>query len=99
MRQHAFTGWLTKFAALFATVVLLALPGAGAAQDTTLVARKVAAGPTLDGKMKSIWQQATPLSIKLSGGRNLPGGSTEVTLRALYDDGNVYFLAQWNDPT
>ena len=99
MRQHTFTRRLTKFAALCATVLLLALPGAGAAQDTTLVARKVAAGPTLDGKMKSIWQQATPLSIKLSGGRNLPGGSTEVTLRAFYDNDNVYFLAQWNDPT
>jgi len=99
MRQHALTGSLTKFAALCATVLLLALPGAGAAQDNTLVAKKVAAGPTLDGKMKPVWQQATPLSIKLSGGRNLPGGSTEVTLRALYDNDNVYFLAQWNDPT
>ena len=99
MRQHTFTRWLTKFAALCATVLLLALPGAGAAQDTTLVAKKVAAGPTLDGKMKPVWQQATPLSIKLSGGRNLPSGSTEVTLRALYDNDNVYFLAQWNDPT
>ena len=29
----------------------------------------------------------------------MPGGSTEVTLRALYDNDNVYFLAQWNDPT
>ena len=99
MRQHTFTRWLTKFAALCATVLLLALPGAGAAQDTTLVAKKVAEGPTLDGKMKPIWQQATPLSIKLSGGRNLPSGSTEATLRALYDTDNVYFLAQWNDPT
>ncbi len=30
---------------------LLLLPGVAAAQDTTLVAKKVAAGPALDGKM------------------------------------------------
>ena len=99
MRQHAFTGWLTKYVALCVLAVLLALPGLGAAQDNTLAAKKVATGPTLDGKMKPIWQQAAPLSIRLTGGRNLPGGSTEVTLRALYDNETVYFLAQWNDPT
>jgi hypothetical protein len=99
MRQHAFTGWLTKYVALCALAVLLALPGLGAAQDNTLAAKKVATGPTLDGKMKPLWQQAAPLSIRLTGGRNLPGGSTEVTLRALYDNETVYFLAQWNDPT
>ena len=99
MRHRASCRWFMRCVVLCATVVLLALPGAGAAQDTTLVAKKVAAGPTLDGKMKPIWQQATPLSIKLSGGRNLPGGSTEVKLRALYDNDTAYFLAQWNDPT
>jgi hypothetical protein len=80
-------------------VVLLGWPAPGSAQQTTLEAKKVEAGPTLDGKMKPIWQQATPLAIKLNGGRNLPGGSTEMTLRALYDGEKVYFLAQWNDPT
>lgn len=84
--------------ALWLGLILLALPNVGAAQDTTLVAKKVAAGPTLDAKPDPAWQQATPLAIKVSGGKNLPGGSTEVTLRALYDAETVYFLAQWKVP-
>ncbi|MCX5735325.1 MAG: ethylbenzene dehydrogenase-related protein [candidate division NC10 bacterium] len=91
--------WFKGFTALGAAVILLALPMVGTAQDNTLVAKKVAAGPTLDGTMKPLWQQATPLAVKLSGGKNLPGGSTEVALRAVYDAEKVYFLAQWNDPT
>jgi hypothetical protein len=91
--------WLKGFAALGTAVVLLTLPVSGFAQDTTLEAKKVAVGPTLDGKMDPTWDQAKPLSVKLNGGKNLPGGSTEVKLRVLYDNEKVYFLAQWNDPT
>ncbi len=79
-------------------VVLLVLPVVGWAQDTTLVAKKVASGPALDGKQDPAWQQTTPLVVKLNGGKNLPGGSTEVTVRALYDAEKVYFLAQWKVP-
>jgi hypothetical protein len=86
--------WAVGLAAL-----VLVFPLIASAQQNTLEAKKVDAGPALDGKMKPVWQQATPLAVKLSGGRNLPGGSTEVTLRALYDKEKVYFLAQWNDPT
>jgi len=68
-------------------------------QTPTLEAKKVDAGPTPDGKMKPVWQQAKPLAVKVSGGRNLPGGTTEVTMRAVYDADRVYFLAQWADPT
>jgi Ethylbenzene dehydrogenase len=90
--------WLKLVAALGAAVLPLTLPVAGSSQDTTLVAKKVAAGPALDGKMDPSWQQAAPLAIKLTGGKNLPGGSTEVTLRALYDTEKIYFLAQWKVP-
>lgn len=99
MMHREWSRWLKGFTALGAAVVLLALPVVGSAQDNTLVAKKVAAGPTLDGTMKPLWQQATPLAVKLSGGKNLPGGSTEVALRAVYDTEKVYFLAQWNDAT
>lgn len=82
-----------------AGVLALALAGPAAAQQNTLEAKKVAAGPTLDGTLKPAWEQAKPLTVKVNGGRNLPGGTTEVTLRALYDAESVYFLAQWKDPT
>ena len=96
---HRWRNWLLGLAAFGVATFVLAFPLAATAQQNALEAKKVAAGPALDGKMKPIWQQATPVSIKLTGGRNLPGGSTEVTLRALYDNDQVYFLAQWNDAT
>lgn len=77
--------------------LLIRLPEAQ--QKNVLVARKVAAPPTLDGVMEDLWKQAPPLTVKVVGGRNLPGGSTEVTLRALYTADSVYFLAQYKDPT
>jgi len=99
MMHREWSRWLKGFTALGAAVVLLALPVVGSPQDNTLVVKKIAAGPTLDGTMKPLWQQATPLAVKLSGGKNLPGGSTGVTLRALQDGEKIYFLAQWNDAT
>jgi hypothetical protein len=68
-------------------------------REALAFAKKVDAGPTVDGTMKPVWQGAKPLAVKLNGGRNLPGGSTEVSLRAVYDANKIYFLAQWADPT
>jgi Ethylbenzene dehydrogenase len=98
MRQCKWGLWLEGFAVLGAAVVLLALPVAGSAQGNTLVAKKVTAGPALNGKMDPVWQQASPLVVKLNGGKNLVGGSTEVSLRSLYDAEKVYFTAQWKVP-
>ena len=69
------------------------------AQQNVLVAKKVAAGPTLDGTVKDLWNQAPAFTFKVVGGRNLTGGSTEGTLRALYTADTVYFLLQYKDPT
>jgi hypothetical protein len=70
-----------------------------AQQKNLLVSKKVAAGPTLDGTMKDVWQGAAPLTVKTLGGKNLPGGSTEVTIRSVHTDDMVYFLVQYKDPT
>jgi len=70
-----------------------------AQQKNALTSKKVAAGPMLDGTMKDVWNQAPPLAFKAVGGKNLPGGSTEVTMRSLYTDDMVYFLIQYKDPT
>jgi hypothetical protein len=96
-KRHERSGLLGLMVAV-AAAVLLTLPGVAAAQDTTLVAKKVTAPPALDGKMDATWQQAAPLVVKLNGGKNLPGGATEVILRALYDAEKVYFVAQWKVP-
>lgn len=91
------TGVIAAVLPLVASMLLAGAVSVGA-QDTTLVAKKIAAPPTLDAKLDATWQPATPLVVKLSGGKNLPGGTTEMSLRALYDAENVYFLAQWKVP-
>jgi hypothetical protein len=70
-----------------------------AQQKNVLTSKKVAAGPALDGTMKEIWNQAPPLTFKVVGGKNLPGGSTEVSMRSLRTDDMVYFLVQYKDAT
>jgi Ethylbenzene dehydrogenase len=88
------------------TLVLTAGIGLGvlvgqpeAQQKNLLVSKKVAAGPTLDGTMKDAWKDAAPLTVKALGGKNLPGGTTEVTIRSVYTADTVYFLVQYKDPT
>ena len=64
-----------------------------------LVAKKAAGAPALDGAMDAAWNAAEPLTVKVVGGRNLPGGSTEVSLRAVSTADTVYFLMQYKDET
>ncbi len=77
----------------------LAVGQGDAQQKNVLVAKKVAAAPALDGTMDAAWQAGGPLTVKVVGGRNLPGGSTEVSVRAVYTADTVYFLMQYKDET
>ena len=70
-----------------------------AQQKNILVARKVAAAPPMEPVMGETWKGAAPLTVKAIGGKNLPGGSTEVTLRAVYTADMVYFLIEYKDST
>lgn len=70
-----------------------------AQSKNVLVAKKVAALPALDGSVDAAWQSAQPLTVKVVGGRNLPGGSTQVTLRALYTEDTIYFHMRYPDAT
>ncbi len=73
---------------------------AGAAQEVnTLRAASVDAVPAIDGQMDASWLRATPLLVTVHNGANLINGSTTVSLRALYNGGNIYFLAQYADKT
>jgi hypothetical protein len=56
--------------------------------------------PSIDGQaLDSAWDAAVPARLRLGNGANLPGGATEVHLRALRDDQRLYLLCEWDDPT
>ncbi|MDO8672937.1 MAG: ethylbenzene dehydrogenase-related protein [Dehalococcoidia bacterium] len=61
-----------------------------------LVAAKADKAPTLDGVAEDAWSKAKPLTIHVNGGINK--SETDVTLKALYTQDTVYFLAQYKDP-
>ncbi|MBZ0177339.1 MAG: ethylbenzene dehydrogenase-related protein [Candidatus Methanoperedens sp.] len=63
----------------------------------TLTSVKVAAAPVIDGTPEALWNQATAMTVNVAGGANT--GSHVVTLKSIYTDDSVYFLAAWNDPT
>lgn len=69
------------------------------AGGNVLTAKKITRPPRLDAKVDSIWKKAKPHTITVVGGANLPGGTTDVKLRALYTSETVYFLVQYKDPT
>lgn len=63
----------------------------------TLTSVKVAAAPAIDGVPEAIWDSATAVTINTAGGANT--GPHTVTLKSVYTDDSVYFLATWDDPT
>jgi hypothetical protein len=66
---------------------------------SVLVSRRASAPPPMEPALSPAWKDAKPLSFKVVGGRNLPGGSTEVTLRAVHTSDTLYLLMQYNDST
>ncbi|HEU4369065.1 MAG TPA: ethylbenzene dehydrogenase-related protein [Methylomirabilota bacterium] len=77
----------------------LSAPSLEAQAKNTLAAKKVAAAPAVDGTLDGAWNAAPALTVKAVGGKNLPGGSTEVTLRSVYTVDTIYFHMQYKDPT
>lgn len=73
--------------------------GGNAQEAAILTAKKVTKPPVLDGKIDAVWKEAASVKIPVVGGANLPNGRTEVTLRAVYTDLDIFFLAQWQDKT
>jgi hypothetical protein len=85
---------------VIAAVPLAALVGQPEAQQkNVLVSKKVAAPPPTEPALEGAWKEAPPLAVKALGGKNLPGGSTEITLRSVYAGDTIYFLLQYKDPT
>ena len=63
----------------------------------TLTSVKVATAPVIDGTPEAIWDRAAAMTVNVAGGANT--GAHTVTLKSVYTDDSVYFLATWNDPT
>jgi hypothetical protein len=87
---------------MFAVIVLstgiavgLVAGPADAQQKNLLVAKKAAAAPPMEPALGEAWKDAQPLAFRAVGGKNLPGGATDVTLRAVYAGDTIYFLMQY----
>jgi Ethylbenzene dehydrogenase len=70
-----------------------------AQQGNRLIAKKVTAAPALDGTIDDVWKGAPALTVKAVSGRNFPGGSSEISMRAVYSGDTIYFSMQYKDPT
>ncbi len=70
-----------------------------AQQKNVLVAKKVVAAPPTEPALSGAWKDAPALTVRVLGGKNLPGGATDVTLRAVYTGDTLYFLVQYKDAT
>jgi len=64
--------------------------------EDTMRAVYTSEGPEVDGDISDdVWDLADPMTIAVSGG-TMPG---DITLKALYDDDNIYIQKTWDDPT
>ena len=113
--QLALDGWRTLYAILVprrsfgvaaATAgAALALAAVGVVTIDWLTVRTLAVGkvqdvPRIDGAFDDpAWQDAHAVTIETAGGANLFSGGTTVTVRAVHDDTDAYFLFEWRDPT
>jgi hypothetical protein len=61
-----------------------------------VVAWPVPSPPTTDGRVDSIWEAAEPVQLPLTYGRGGTEHALDLTLRAVYTDQAIYFLAQWH---
>ncbi len=89
------TGKVSKSIVIGLVIWLSLSIGMGSAGTLTTV--KVAAAPVIDGTPEAIWNQATAFTVNVAGGANTVANT--VTLKSVYTDDSVYFLATWNDTT
>ncbi len=97
--KHSWKRMLPVLALSAGIAVALVAGPTDAQQKNVLVSKKVSAPPPMEPAMGDAWKDAQPLTVKVVGGKNLPGGSTEVTLRSVYAGDTIYFLTQYKDAT
>jgi len=92
---------LAKFFTLLCVFLLLTSFAALAQDDDLpLTAVPVTEVPTLDGLVDdAAWADAPTLEVDVTFGAAANDSETVVTLRAVYTEDTVYFVAQWEDET
>jgi len=81
-------------------------PSGPSVSDKELVSQKTTAAPTIDGTVESAWDNLPRLvtrTVVPDPGDNVfrgyVGDAYTVTMRSMYDNENIYFLMEWDDPT
>jgi hypothetical protein len=76
-----------------------------AVNETELISSKVSTEPTIDGKIDALWSKSPKLKVQTTvpnPGNYLwasyIGKTSDVTLRSVYDNQNIYFLVEWTAP-
>ena len=96
-----------SFALIFASCTKNAQVVVATSTNTNeLLSYKTATAPIIDGTIDAIWDNAQKLSVSPTvpnPGNGLFAGYIDqvypATLRSMYDDQYIYFLAEWNDVT
>ncbi|MBU1566161.1 MAG: ethylbenzene dehydrogenase [Proteobacteria bacterium] len=96
---------MKKRIGILALAGVVALGTSVYAADKTLISTKAGAPIVLDGVAEKAWDGAKPIVVTLDQLPYTPNNgyagmaSTEVSIKSLYDDKNVYFLISYKDPT
>ncbi|MFQ5897622.1 MAG: ethylbenzene dehydrogenase-related protein [Candidatus Methylomirabilia bacterium] len=89
------TGW--RWGVLGVLLALVPLSAGTEALAATVVrAVKVDRGPEVDGRVDKVWNKTSAVKVVVDTG---DPGRIKVSLKALYDAENVYFLVRWQDET
>lgn len=94
---------MKRFATWGALLCCAAFPAY--AGKMALTATRASQPIQIDGELEAAWQKAEPLNVRLDQltykpSTGYPGiKETDVEIRSLYDDQNVYFVFKWKDPT
>lgn len=86
--------WIGRTLKLFTFAAAIAASPAMA--QVEIVAKKVAEGPAVDGKVDKVWDSVKATKVTATEG---PQGDVEIGLRVLYTEKDIYFLFQWPDKT
>ena len=86
--------WISVLAMLTLSTAMAAERSVAA--EIEVVAKKSAAGPTIDGKADKIWDGVRATKVMATEG---PQGDVEISFKVLYTDKDIYFLFQWPDKT
>ena len=78
--------------------------GTNNGSTTELISSKISIAPAVDGLIDGSWQAAQKLTTTVTVAdpgndyfKGYVGNIYTVTMRSMYDDNKIYFLAEWND--